>query len=312
MLAELRDVLNAAGTGVTWSDTQLLGYLAEGQDKFCEETGYFIDKTNYTITLATGTRSYAIPDRVIQVLEVFDGTRKLTKLLTGNDFDYIGYYDGTVDAITSGDPGVWTTDVETGKIEFDRAPTATENGSIFTLKVWRYSRYPLDRMSSTVTLAGSLHAGDVIAVTVNGVAYSYAVLGSEATLSVVATALAAVIDAAAALVATASGQVISIASAETGVSTTTTVVVSGAGATVTATAADAHSAAPEILARFQRACIEWAAYKAFNHHDIEAQDPVKAVDHLRSFKMYITDAQAAFRRYHNIETRVGCDPAYVT
>ena len=220
MLAELRDVLNAAGTGVTWSDTQLLGYLAEGQDKFCEETGYFVDKTNFSITLQTGVSSYDIPDRVIQVLEIWDGTRKLEKLLTGEVFE------GT---LADGDPARWTTDQETGTIEFDRAPTATENGDEFTLRVWRYSQYDL--------------AGDGAAPEGGG---------------------------------------------------------------------DAPDAEPEIPSRFQRACIEWAAYKAFNHHDIETQDPVKAVDHLRSFELYVSDARTAFRRYHNIETRVGCDPAYAT
>ena len=62
----------------------------------------------------------------------------------------------------------------------------------------------------------------------------------------------------------------------------------------------------------QRCADEWAAYKAFNHHDVEAQDPVKAVDHLRMFDAYVADGVRAFRRRHNIETRVGADPAYRT
>ncbi|MCK9519450.1 MAG: hypothetical protein M0R74_10585 [Dehalococcoidia bacterium] len=211
MLAELRDVLNAYGsTFAAWSDTRLLGYLAEGQDKFCEETGFFIDKTNYSVILETGTRIYTIPDRIIQILEVWDGTRKLEKLLTGEVFD------GT---IAAGDPAKWTTDQETADIEFDRAPTSDEDGDTFTLRVWRYSRYALD------------------------------VAGKE----------------------------------------------------------------PEIPSRFHRACIEWAAYKALNHHDAETQDPVKAKDHKDAFyDEYVTDGIAFFRRYHNIETRVGCDPAYQT
>jgi len=167
-------------------------------------------------------------------------------------------------------------------------------------------------MSSTITLAGSLHAGDVIAATVNDVVYSYAVLGTEGTLTAVATALAAVIDAATSMVATASGQVISISAADLSVSTTTTVAVSGAGATVTATAADVYSASPEINSRVQRACIEWASFKALSHHDMDYQDKIKAGDHENNFKSYVNDGIAAFRRYHNIETRVGSDPAYRT
>lgn len=305
MLAELREVLNAYGSTIaSWSDARLLGYLSEGQDKFCEETGYFIDKTNYSITLVAGTRIYSIPDRIIQILEVWDGTRKLDKELTGEVFD------GT---IAAGDPAKWATDQETGDIEFDREPTADEDGDSFVLRVWRYSRYPLNRMTSTITLAGSLHAGDVITATVNDVAYAYTVLGTEGTLTAVATALAAVIDAAATLVSTASGQVVSISAADLSVSTVTTVAVSGAGATVTATAADTYSASPEIPSRFHRACIEWAAYKALNHHDAETQDPVKAKDHKDAFyDEYVADGITFFRRYHNIETRVGCDPAYQT
>ena len=314
MLAELREVLNAYGsTAAAWSDARLLGYLAEGQDKFCEETGFFVDKTNYSITLATGTRIYAIPERVIQLLSVLDGTRLLSKLPTGEVFNFITEFGEANDTIVSGDPEVWTTDQETADIEFDRTPTAAENGDIYTLRVWRYSRSPLNRTSSTITLAGSLHAGDVIAATVSDVVYSYAVLGTEGTLTAVATALAAVIDAATSLVATASGQVVSISAADLSVSTITTVAVSGAGATVTAAAADSYSASPEIPSRFHRAPIEWAAYKALNHHDAETQDPVKAKDHKDAFyDEYVADGIAAFRRYHNIETRVGSDPAYRT
>jgi len=304
MLAELRDVLNAYGsTFAAWSDARLIGYLAEGQDKFCEETGWFIDKTNFTVTLATGTRIYDIPDRVIQILEIWDGTRRLEKLLTGEVFE---------ETIAAGDPAKWSTDQETGSLEFDREPSSDEDGDSFTLRVWRHSRSPLNRTSSTITLAGSLHAGDVITATVNDVAYSYAVLGTEGTLTAVATALAAVIHAATALTASASGQVVSISAADLSVSTVTTVAVSGAGALVTATAADAYSASPEIPSRFHRACIEWAAYKALNHHDMDYQDKGKAGDHLGAFKMYINDGHAFFRKYHNIETRVGTDPAYRT
>ncbi|MFA7195865.1 MAG: hypothetical protein WC210_09140, partial [Candidatus Neomarinimicrobiota bacterium] len=77
-------------------------------------------------------------------------------------------------------------------------------------------------------------------------------------------------------------------------------------------ALDAAGKEPEIPSRFHRACIEWAAYKALNHHDMDYQDKGKAGDHLGAFKMYINDGHAFFRKYHNIETRVGTDPAYRT
>jgi len=311
MLAELLEVLNSETTNGAWSDARLLAYLTEGQDKFCEETGFFVDKTNYSLTLATSTADYAIPARAIQVMNIWYGPRMLGKVMQDSitlPDEWPVYFTDTA----TGMPTQWQTDQTTGFIKLAPTPTATENGLVLDLHVWRYSRSPLDRKSSTITLAGTLHTGDVIAATVNDVVYSYAVLGTEGTLTAVATALAAVIDASSALAATASGQVISISAVALETSTTTTVAISGAGATVTATAADVNSASPEIPLRFQRACIEWAAYKAFNHHDMEAQDPVKAKDHLVAFNEYVSDGRSAFRRLHNLETRVGSDPAYRT
>lgn len=214
MLKELRFVLNAPGTDVTWTDFTLLGYLAEGQDVFCEDTGYFVDLSNFTITLETGVAVYSIPDRVIQILNIWDGTRKLSKLDTGEEF----YGD-----VIAGAPEVWRTDKETGSLQFDREPTSAENGDSYVLQAWRYSLYDL----------------------------------------------AGVDD-------------------------------------------DGAAAQPEIPSRFHRACIEWGAYKAFDHHDMETQDPVKARDHKDNFDMYVKQGITAMRRYHNIETRVGTSPAYRT
>ena len=229
MLAELRYVLNAVGTNRSWLDTTLEGYLSEGQDKFCEETGYFRDITNFTLTLQTGVAVYDIPDRIIQILDIWDGLRKLSKILTGSAAVY--YDDSTFPFYTdaTGNPTMWMTDEETGVIKLSPTPTVTENGKVLVLQVWRYSLYDL--------------AGDGPVPEGGGVA---------------------------------------------------------------------PPAVPEIPSRFQRACIEWACYKAFNHHDTETQDPVKAVDHLNSFNAYVSDGIKALRRYQNQETRVGSDPAYRT
>lgn len=223
MLAELLEVLNSETTNGAWSDARLNAYLAEGQDKFCEETGFFVDITNYSLTLATGTALYAIPARAIQVVNIWYGTKRLGKILQDSvtlpDEWPVDFSD-----TATGMPTQWQTDQTTGFIKLAPVPTATENGLTLSLHLWRYSRYDL--------------AGD------------------------------------------------------------------GATAGVAAT--------PELPARFQRACIEWAAYKAFNHHDMEAQDPVKAKDHLMSFNEYVSDGRSAFRRLHNLETRIGSDPAYRT
>ena len=227
MLAELRQVLNAVGTNRSWLDSTLEGYLSEGQDKFCEQTGFFTDLSNFTLTLQTGIAVYAIPDRVIQVIDIWDGTRKLHKVATGGVYTSIDSLYGYTTA--TGRPSHWQTDLETGSIQIFPTPTVTEDEEVLLLQVWRYSLYDL--------------AG-------------------------------------------------------------TGAVPEGGGA--------APPAAPEIPSRFQRACIEWAAYKAFNHHDTETQDPVKASDHLVSFKLYVADGRLALQRRHNQEVYVGSDPAYRT
>jgi len=228
MLAELQTVLNDATTGGAWSTTTLLGYLAEGQDKFCEETGYFRDRTNFSITLATGVAVYDIPDRVIQILNIWDGTRRLGKVLTGDDTSDSDT-EWTFDTTQPGTPRLWQTDQETGTITLYPVPTAADNGDVYALQVWRYSRYDL--------------AGDGAAPEGGG---------------------------------------------------------------------DAPDAEPEIPSRFHRACVEWAAYKAFMHRDVETQDSIKAADHLNAFKMYVSDGVTTLRRYQNQEVRVGTNPAYRT
>lgn len=312
LLAELRLVVDDTVSGdYAWSDATLSGYLAEGQDKFCEDTGYFRDSTNYTVTLQTGVATYDLSDRFIQLIQVWDGYRRLGKIVADGPAAFDDW-PTTFDTSATGLPAYWRTDKSTGVLELYPAPTVYYNGRVLTLQAWRYSRYPLDRMSSTITLAGTLHAGDVIAATINGTVYSYTALGSEGSLSAVATALAAVIDASATLVASASGQVISVSALSTEDSTSATVAVSGAGATITAAAVDYYSASSELPGRLQRACIEWAAAKARNHKDMDTYDSVKAMEHESNFQKYVSDGIRQFRRLHNEETRVGTDPAYRT
>lgn len=225
MLAELWDVLNVSLTSVVnntdaWTEARLLGYLSEGQDKFCEKTGYFKDTSTHSITLETGVSVYDIPDRIIEIFDIWNGTVKLKKTLVD---DYVIEPEWPPTSAT-GMPISWRADQETGTIMFNTAPTADENGDVLTLQVWRYSVYDL--------------AGDG------------AVPGT--------------------------------------------------------------AALPEIPSRFHRACIEWAAYKALMHHDLETQDPVKAADHKDAFKEYVRDGKAALRRAHGAETRVGTAPAYRT
>lgn len=224
MVTELREVLGDTIGTQNWSDSRLTGLLSEGQNKFCEDTGYFTDLTNFTITLSTGVSVYAIDDRVIQIMGIWYGSRKLWMVDTGDK-----YYDDSIEFTEpTGAPAAWQTDRSTGYVTIYPTPTSEENGDTLTLQVWRYSLYDL--------------AG-------NG------------------------------------------AVPETG---------------------PTPLAEPEIPSRFQRACIEWAAFKALSNHDEELQDPIKAADHLVNYKQYVFDGKLALRRIQNIATRVGSDPAYRT
>jgi hypothetical protein len=131
---ELLEVLNDSVVNGVWNSSTLWGYLAEGQDKFCEQTGYFKDASNFSLTLQTGVAIYNIPDRIIQIIDIWDGSRKLTKILTGERY---------LEETTAGDPAYWETDFETGIIKLYPTPTADQNGDTFTLQVWRYSQYDL-------------------------------------------------------------------------------------------------------------------------------------------------------------------------
>lgn len=229
MLVNLQSALGESNIPYSsWQEADLLRYLAEGQDKFCEETGYFRDITNYTLTLQTNVAFYAVPERAIQLLDIYNGTTKLGKILTDstaiND-----EWPEDLGATTTGVPTYWQTDQTTGYIKLAPTPTLAENGTVLTLHLWRYSRYDL---------AGSG------AVPVGGGA--------------------------------------------------------------------APPAAPEIPPRFQLACVEWAAHKALIHHDLDTQDKVKSDDHLENFKRYCSDGHKAFRRGHNLETRIGTDLTYRT
>ena len=153
MLTELKEVIDESTVQNAWAESTLLGYLAEGQDEFCEQTGYFIDFTNYTIVLATGIAAYAMPERAIQILDIWDGTRRLGKFQEQDRAQLTPNWEPDITASQSGRPQRWQTDRETGSITFDRIPTAAENGAIFQLRTWRYSQYALDDETAPINPA---------------------------------------------------------------------------------------------------------------------------------------------------------------
>lgn len=154
MLEELREVIDDSLTPYFWSDPALLGYLAEGEDLFCEETGYFREMGGtYTITLATGVATYAIPDRVIQVLDIWNGRRKLGKYQESDVV--VEAPSGMVPfelADCPGAPTAWQADESMGYIVFDKTPTADEDGDVYTLYVWRYAAVDLAEDAAEPTL----------------------------------------------------------------------------------------------------------------------------------------------------------------
>lgn len=311
-LAELREVLgDVTGPVYGWSDLRLMRFLSLGQDQFCKDTGFFTDFANYTITTVAGTSVYAIDPRLIEIKEIWYGEFRLSKFFQHqrqSPYDSTTEFPETGTSGSQGVPYAWQVDERTGYITLYPTPDAAYT---LSLRVWRRSRTPLDRKTSTITLGGTKHTGDIITATVNGVAYSYTTLVGDGTLSAVATALAAVIDASAGFVSTASGQVISVASSDLSVSTTTTAVVSGAGATTTATGADNYSAEFEIPEDHHFAPIEWAAWKAYSDHDRERIDKVKAAEHLAVYKDLVREGKRAFRRLCGGAPEFAPNPLYL-
>lgn len=141
MLAELRRTIDDVSGRERWGDLELLGWMAEGQDIFCEETGYFVDVTTHTIDTVVDQPRYIIPDRLIQVLDIFYGTRRL-----GRYQEYIKTLPAQPDQSfvfnpTGQTPYVWQADQETGLITL--IPTPQEVITL-NLRVWRYSEFALD------------------------------------------------------------------------------------------------------------------------------------------------------------------------
>lgn len=130
LLKELREVIgDTVPQNYNWSSPRLIGLLSEGQDKFCEQTGFFIDSTSFTVTTVAGQYHYDIPARVIQVLEVFISGRRLQMF---NDWDRPMSQPLGVENTT---PTHWQTDNTHGKLTFYEPPVA---GLTAQLRVWRH------------------------------------------------------------------------------------------------------------------------------------------------------------------------------
>ena len=218
MVAELHYVLNNATSGGLISDAVLLNYLAEGQEKLCEDTGFFVDFMNFQIETTPGVADYVLDSRIIEVWGLFDADKNVW---LGRTSEALNRPRGFTDrfpfnpGVDTADSAYWQTDRETGVLTLSPTPTTART---FQLRCWRY---PMVALNGT---------------------------GAE----------------------------------------------------------------PEIPARFRRACVEWAAYKVFMHHDMETQDPVKATEHFNAYRMYAKEGATHFRRMHQQEVVVSFDQAYRT
>jgi len=138
LLAELKKVLRESVQDPAWGDSRLYEFLAEAQDQFCEDTGFFVDKRTYTITTVEDQAAYALNSRIIKVLEVWDGTRKLGKHRQSDKDPYNRVGVATVfPSDSDGSIQSWQTDEETGYITL--YPTPSEADDVYTLRVWRRS-----------------------------------------------------------------------------------------------------------------------------------------------------------------------------
>jgi hypothetical protein len=141
MLSELTDLLAdtaGAGTGDQLaSDSRKYAYLSEGQEHFCEDTGYFVDNTTFHIHTVAGTAAYAADPLIIKVLEVWESGRILTPYQQ-SDRPFI-YDFGTT--VSSAPPAYWQMDEQTGQIHLYPTPDAVYT---VTLRAWRYPLLSID------------------------------------------------------------------------------------------------------------------------------------------------------------------------
>lgn len=134
LITETRAVVDDTIAPYGWTTNRLLNWLAEGQDKFCEQTGYFADKTTYFVTTVLGQQDYLLSPRIVSVRSVWDGGRQLVDGV-GVTFSDTDFLDTKVQS-----PVHYRTDLQTGFITFFEPVTA---GISLTLRVHRRSKVSL-------------------------------------------------------------------------------------------------------------------------------------------------------------------------
>jgi hypothetical protein len=142
MIAELRFVIGDTVPPYRWSESRLLRWLTEGDDRFCEQSGFYLDTTTYTIVTTEGDKAYAIPsyDRIIQINEVWDGDRRLIRFNQRNRPTTETFVE------TPTRPNLYQVDQNTGMLTLYDYPAA---GITLSLEVWRRSTVALNHKTGS-------------------------------------------------------------------------------------------------------------------------------------------------------------------
>jgi len=134
LLAELRAVLaDTVGPRYGWSDDRLMNFLSEGQDKFCEQTGFWLDRSTYTIVTEADTLDYDLDPRIIEVIAARDGIRKLIEY---GEESFADNNDTSFADTSPQRPQFYRLDGDTGTLSLLSPPEA---GIVINLRVHRYS-----------------------------------------------------------------------------------------------------------------------------------------------------------------------------
>ena len=146
MRANLRSLIDDMVEPYGWEDLTLDRYISEGMDKFCEDTGYFVDFKNFPIVTIVDEPDYDFTtDRIIEVLDLWnmDTGLKLTQFGEDNRPEYIPSLD-VQQTVSYG----WQTDQTTGMITLFPTPKIVSN---LKARVWRYALVSFEDMTEDAT-----------------------------------------------------------------------------------------------------------------------------------------------------------------
>jgi len=137
LVAEWRKTVGDTSIPYRWDDDMVISAMAEGQDVFCEETGYFVDSATFTQVMTPGTTRYALDSRIIKVMEVWYGDVRLSPFIQVNR--------PISDPLVSANPYAWQTDKETEYLTVYPNPISAIT---LTLRAQRYTLFSLDHQTA--------------------------------------------------------------------------------------------------------------------------------------------------------------------